>query len=317
MKFNTKQWTAPANALIATALGVFICYVSSRSLPMIRFLQYFPLTTLLVVEGPVWAVLSAAVSLVAMGFLLGVETGLVMGAQLVVIAFGVGLLLLRKKSLFHELVLPAVLFTALGIFLLFLDQRQGGNTLSFLQEIIQQATTEVLKTARESGDDGAKILQLEVMLRQMGVLLMDLIPSAIFLEGFIAAAITSFVSRLLLSHTEENVAPFRLGNYVITRRMSLLLLGMTAIGLVLASVSSRFQFLGSNLLAVAILLYGFHGLARIDARLRKVHVPVVLRILLYVASMILFFIGAVFILVGLIMSFFIVAVPLPQGGDHE
>ena len=315
MTFDSKKWTAPVNALIAAALSVFIYYISAHSVSVVRLLLYFPLTTLVVAHGLYWAGSAAMLAVAALAMLFGVEAGLSVGLRFCVISFVIGMAIRKRKALFHEIVFPAILFTALCVLLLFVEQWVSGrDIMALLREEMQSVSLQVMELAKEQG---ALPAGSEVTLRQFFAAMLNLLPALFFVEGLLTATTTSLFSRLLLSRTEEDVARFSFAQFQITRKISAVLLTLVALGMLLSLWLEPLAYLGSNIGIAVLVLYAFHGIARIDEQLSRRHVPKVLRALLYLSSFIFVFLTFFFVLIGFLLSFLYERNSAGEGGSHE
>lgn len=318
MKFDTNKMTAPVNALLAAALSVFIYYISARSVGVVRLLLYFPLTTLYIVEGIYWAGAATMLCVAAIAMLFGAETGISLGLHFLVMSFAIGIHIKRKKALFHEIVFPALLFAALSVALLFMTQwLTGQDVLALLREEMQNITQQVMELAEQQNAGGVLPPGAEVLLRRSLEAMLNLLPAFLFVEGLLTAIVTSFFSHLLLSHTEEDVARFCLADFHITRKISGILLVLAAIGMMLSLWVEPFAYLGTNIGTGVLVLYALHGVARIDEQLSRLHVPKVLRVILYFFAVLFVFLTVLFVLVGFLLSFLYERNPIPEGGNHE
>lgn len=315
MTFDMKKWTAPVNALFAAALTVFIYYISAQSVGAVRLLLYFPLTTLFVVQGIYWAGAAGVLSVAAIAALFGVEVGVSMALHLLVISFIIGMMIKRNAALFHEIVFPALLFAALSVLLLFVQQwMTQQDVMALLREEMQKVTQQIIELAQQQGNLPAGS---EVLIRQVFATMLNLLPAFLFIEGLVTAIVTSIFSHLVLSHTEEDVVRFSLVKFQITRKISGILLGMVAVAMGLSLTVEPLAYLGANIGLGVMVLYALHGIARIDEQLSRRHVPKVLRVILYLSSFIFVFLTFFFVLVGFLLSFLYERNTTTEGGNHE
>lgn len=301
MKRNIEPISAPLHMLLAAGLAAFLFYLSNTTLPVLSLFMVFPFVTLYLAEGIGWLLGGAllcgvgiATAVNMLGFsdgTMGVNLALSVVPQNVLMAAAMGEIIRRKRSTFEEFVTPALVFTLASVVYLVLQELTlDEGILERFREVSARTLDEMIALLREQGATEATVAQTEVIMRSVMDVMLAMTPSLFFIEGMITAAVSSGIARWFAHNTVSvEIEPLTFSTFYVTRPIALGLILATIVCALLGSWAPALRDVSYNLIAAALFLFFFHGLARVEGNLKRAGMGLLGRVLIAIVIVLFLF----------------------------